>query len=86
MDLNELFSRIWQFIHSVIGPLGSFAAISLLCLIFGCIICQSGDNTFRNLLINPLPTHEIIVDTSRFASLSHLCLISKLTTFAVRLI
>ena len=46
MDLNELFSQIWQLIRDVIGPPGGLAAISALCPIFVCIICQSGDIPF----------------------------------------
>jgi len=54
MDLNELFSQIWQLIQGVIGPPGGLAAISILCPIFVCIMCNSGDIPLRVFPINPL--------------------------------
>ena len=54
MDLKGLFSRICQLIQDVIGPLGGLAAIPILSPTFVCIMCQSGDITFRILPINPL--------------------------------
>ena len=47
MDLNEVFSQIWQLIQDVIGPLGGLAAIPILSPIFVCKMCQSGDIHLR---------------------------------------
>jgi hypothetical protein len=47
-----------------IGPPGGLAAISALCPIFDCIMCQSGDITLRILLINVLGTIKMINDKS----------------------